>query len=155
MYKCFPASSKHKARRWSQFIFAWFLTTICPPIFFYFVFQQCVEHFGFRVTTSFFSVEFCLWLSGAALFIAVSSSDPGIIPKITPEYELFLLSRQKPDKPIAIWWIRIKNLMVKLKWCSSCHFYRPPRAFHCAMCDRCIEIFDHHCPWLNNCIGWF
>lgn len=42
---------------------------------------------------------------------------------------------------------------IESKWCSTCLTYRPPRSSHCRMCDCCIDGLDHHCTYLNNCIG--
>ena len=30
---------------------------------------------------------------------------------------------------------------------------KPPRTHHCSICGRCVMGMDHHCPWMNNCIG--
>jgi len=34
-----------------------------------------------------------------------------------------------------------------------CLLQQPLRARHCEECRRCIHKFDHHCPWLDTCIG--
>jgi hypothetical protein len=41
-----------------------------------------------------------------------------------------------------------------VNWCGKCHSHRPKRAHHCRYCQRCVLVFDHHCPWINNCVGW-
>lgn len=37
--------------------------------------------------------------------------------------------------------------------CPKCCSIKPSRAHHCSVCQRCIIKMDHHCPWINNCVG--
>ena len=37
--------------------------------------------------------------------------------------------------------------------CPDCETIRTARSRHCTICGYCVERFDHHCPWINNCVG--
>ncbi|XP_072936743.1 probable palmitoyltransferase ZDHHC24 [Epargyreus clarus] len=43
------------------------------------------------------------------------------------------------------------------KWtmCPSCECLRPPRAWHCNICNICILKRDHHCTFFACCVGYF
>ncbi|KAF7703921.1 Palmitoyltransferase ZDHHC15B [Cucumispora dikerogammari] len=40
-----------------------------------------------------------------------------------------------------------------LEFCRKCQRYKPERAHHCSRCSTCILKMDHHCVFLDKCIG--
>ena len=44
-------------------------------------------------------------------------------------------------------------LYIEPKYCTMCHLEMPLRCKHCKDCESCVATHDHHCPWVNNCIG--
>jgi palmitoyltransferase len=45
----------------------------------------------------------------------------------------------------------------QLQWpiCHRCGRWRPPRTHHCSVCRRCVLHMDHHCIWMNACVGYY
>ncbi|VDP22136.1 unnamed protein product [Soboliphyme baturini] len=86
-------------------------------------------------------------------------SDPGIVPMPSVQLDFSELnSNDCPDSDSES--DTQRKPFVKLQgedWsvCGRCEAYRPPRAHHCRICRRCIRKMDHHCPWINNCVGEF
>jgi palmitoyltransferase len=40
-----------------------------------------------------------------------------------------------------------------VRYCEYCDQWKPDRTHHCRACKKCIHRMDHHCPWINNCVG--
>ncbi|KAL7000089.1 protein S-acyltransferase [Sarracenia purpurea var. burkii] len=83
--------------------------------------------------------------------ILVSMIDPGIIPRNIDQSPVEEVGTGHGSKGRRV--ISVNGMEIKLKYCRVCKIYRPPRSCHCAICNNCVDKFDHHCPWLGQCIG--
>ncbi|XP_037639579.1 palmitoyltransferase ZDHHC3-A isoform X1 [Sebastes umbrosus] len=78
-------------------------------------------------------------------FLALAShvramcTDPGAVPKGNATKEYIESLQLKPGQVVYK--------------CPKCCSIKPDRAHHCSVCKRCIRKMDHHCPWVNNCVG--
>ena len=82
-----------------------------------------------------FSLFICLQISVSLAFIShlrCAFSDPGKTPKLDP----------------------VEVHGEEVNYCEFCDQYKPPRTHHCRKCCICIHRMDHHCIWINNCVGF-
>ena len=82
---------------------------------------------------------------GVFIFVAASFADPGVISATS-------LHRHST--------VPFDGILYTSRMCRTCKVPRPARSKHCVICNRCVARFDHHCPWLNTCVGernyrWF
>lgn len=111
---------------------------------------------GYKILVIFF---YYFWAMCLSFFIRTATSDPGILPR-----NIHLGQLQKNFQIPQEYYNTITlpapqtirgdiEARVELKYCTSCRIWRPPRASHCSTCEACISTHDHHCIWVNNCIG--
>lgn len=81
----------------------------------------------------------CLAVLALSSHLRTMLTDPGAVPKGNATKEYMDNLQLKPGEVIYK--------------CPKCCSIKPERAHHCSICKRCIRKMDHHCPWVNNCVG--
>ncbi|KAH7429596.1 hypothetical protein KP509_09G057900 [Ceratopteris richardii] len=140
------------------------LITVPVVIFCVFVARHLLHRFpNYNSGIAIMVITVALTIHVLLILLYTSSRDPGIVPRNAqpPEPEDYESSASPAD-----WsggtprWrlprtrdVIVNGVTVKVKYCDTCMLYRPPRCSHCSICNNCVERFDHHCPWVGQCIG--
>ncbi|KAG0022089.1 hypothetical protein BGZ81_008662 [Podila clonocystis] len=56
------------------------------------------------------------------------------------------------QKPVAT--LSVCKRDGRSRWCEICKIVKPDRCHHCSECNICVLRMDHHCPWVNGCVGF-
>eukprot|EP00347_Sterkiella_histriomuscorum_P007383 403349149 len=95
-----------------------------------------LEDFGLFL----FAVQVVLQISSIVVAVICASKDP-TDPIIYEQRALKITGQDFNDENFEY-------------FCDKCDAHVNDNTKHCNRCNRCTKEFDHHCIWLNNCVGY-
>lgn len=138
-----------------------FLIIVPVAMFCAMVARKLLDDFPHHCGWSIMALVIALTLFVLITLVVTSGRDPGIVPRNSnpPEPDDYHWTEDSSNgqNPLARFPrtkdVIVNGIIVKIKYCDTCMLYRPLRVSHCSVCDNCVERFDHHCPWVGQCIG--
>lgn len=143
-------------------IFTTLFLVIAPvAVFCVFVARKFFDDFPNHSGYSILILVILLTIFVLIALILTSGRDPGIVPRnsyppLPDNYDGSDSNNSEQNPPPHLprsKEVIVNGIAVRVKYCDTCMLYRPPRCSHCSVCDNCVERFDHHCPWVGQCIG--
>lgn len=113
-------------------------------ILFVFLFPRWQSSFLIYFLTASGLVSYVFWFK-------TTFSDPGILSR--PSDVDFLVSALSSTQSNNLSFQKLMQVIDPLHLCPECLVIKTPRSRHCSVCNKCVERYDHHCPWVNNCVG--
>jgi hypothetical protein len=114
--------------------------TLVFVLFCLFQFYGINEHLpSENITTEYVYALYLLVGISVLSYLYACNNEPGIIKT---KNHLLRLNNYQFD-----------NILYDKEDCKTCKFTKVPRSKHCNVCNKCIEKFDHHCIWINQCVG--
>ena len=110
----------------------YFIITFIYPFLFCFLDKDYLNVFIFLI-------HLIMNISLIFLFIILICFNPGFV--------------QNEEKINDFDSLLIKDDNKFLDFCFKCSIFKSEDVKHCIICDKCCKGFDHHCLWLDNCIG--
>lgn len=112
-----------------------FCSGLATSAFIYF--HTLIHELGVVSNLLFIAANFAMMYA----YYFMATGDPGFLPQNT-------ITLAKLEELISTDELSKKDI------CLHCSTLRPLRSRHCFTCDRCVSRFDHHCAWVNNCVGF-
>uniref|UniRef100_A0A3B5QWY9 Palmitoyltransferase n=1 Tax=Xiphophorus maculatus TaxID=8083 RepID=A0A3B5QWY9_XIPMA len=146
-----PSHALRCCKRALNWVPVLFINLVVAWSYYAYVVELCV--FSYLVIFHIFLAMFIwsywktIWSKPASPSTAVSKCSLFLMKKKKLKQNVFRLVQFNES-------IYILQPQTAIRYCDFCQVIKPDRCHHCSSCEKCVLKMDHHCPWVNNCVGF-